>query len=66
MRISILIMIVFLGSGIASAQTPNNSIYIDSVRAIVGEEQTDARILFVGDGIRPYLDGSEKKTQRLE
>ena len=61
MRISILIMIVFVGSGIASAQTPNNSIYIDSVRAIVGEEQTDARILFVGDGIRPYLDGSEKK-----
>ena len=54
-------MLVFLGSGIASAQTPNNSIYIDSVRAIIGEEQTDARILFVGDAIRPYLDGSGKK-----
>ncbi len=60
MKSFLLAMILCLSVGLVPAQSFGTSVNVEAVRALIGNNQSDVRILFVGDDIRPFLDGTEK------
>ena len=60
MRSLLIVIVSFLGGGLILAQSPNKSVKIEALRALIGNEVQSAGVSFLGDEIRPYLNGSKK------
>ena len=60
MRSFLIAIVCFLNGGVILAQLPNKSVKVEALRALIGDESQNAGVSFLGDEIRPYLNGSKK------
>ena len=61
MRSFLIAIVCFFNGGTILAQSPNKSVKVEALRALIGDELQNAGVSFLGDEIQPYLNGSKKR-----
>lgn len=60
MRIPLTMSIICLFLFITETQAQNKSVNVAALRALIGNEPRNAGVAFIGDDVKPYLDGTDK------